>query len=107
MLKFCDALLDIPGDLAQYNVLLPFVLGETLDTIEVAANTVAELDFVLRMRVTVKLFGVKFERCYCFWALHRFSWIKFFESGGRCCVEVPILLIVSINLRFTFLINFE
>ena len=107
MFKLCDALLDIFGDFAQDDVLLSLVLGQTLNAVEVAADAVAELNFVLRMRIAEEFLWVKVESSDCFWSFYRSCGLEFIKGSGRGGVEVPILLIVGVNLRLALLVDFE
>ena len=94
--QLCNTLLDFLRYFAQDDVLLSLVLWQALYAVEVPADPVAKLE----------LFRVKIERSDSIRSLNGSCWLEFREGSGWSCVEVAVLLIISVNLRFAILVNF-
>lgn len=104
--QVCNALLDFLRYFAQDDVLLSLVLWQALYAVEIPADPVAKLDFILGVRGTEELFRVKIESSDSIRSLNGSCWLEFREGSGWSCVEVSVLLIISVNLRFAILVNF-
>lgn len=82
MFQLCNTLLDFFRYFAQDDVLLSLVLWQALYAVEVPADPVAKLDFILGVRGTEELFRVKIERSDSIRSLNGSCWLEFREGSG-------------------------